>query len=427
VTVIAEAYELERSLGTLMKTEKWLVEDLERAFPVRFFRESRQVGAEPALEGVLTGLRKAFADHPKLPEVMADFEVAYRASLGAAGKQEVALNKLTKARAEWREIRDALLKEDRAASEDLVAWMERDIEERMAIARKRSGRGASSKASPTAKGAKPLQLVKATEAELAKRIEQTARTYEAFVTSMADANPEFFPAFAKLGAYLREDDPAWGRIAAKLAEHGPRTSAEDLSKAIHGIIGEALAMKNAWVVDRVVTASERATQLAAKLGGEWDAVITELPVLASTKSGGMGELYDASIWVVNRKTGEAAPVFVLQVKAGKVSEAADQIGRDFARELGDKVRLPAPTKGDPPSYDILNLRELLERERVKPGKGTLGDLSTQRVLVAPRPPSDASLRRALPRATAIEYVESVLSKQESLSCSHAIAKAWRRK
>jgi hypothetical protein len=427
MTAIAEAYQLERTLGSLYKVEAALIEDMERAFPVRLFRKGRQIEAEPALERVFTGVSKALADHPRLPEVMAEFDTAYRQAMGPLAKREVALNKLSKARSKWGAIRDALMKEDRAATENLVAWVERDVEERMAIARARSGKATTA----TESVAKRAKLITRSEVEVEKRLEETKRVYEAFLTAMMDSQPDLDPAFKKLAAYLGDDnDPVWGRIAAKLGEHRPGTQAEELSKAIHGIIGEALAMKNAWVVDAVVRANERASQLAAKLGTDWEVVMTQLPVLASTKSGGMGELYDASVWVVNKSTGETAPVFVLQVKAGKVSEAADQIGKDFTRELGDKVRLPAAGMQEPRTYKISNLKKVLDDERVKLGKGAkgmVGDGSTHRVLVAPRPPSDASLKRALPRGVAIDYVESVLSKRESLGCSLGLAKAWRKK
>jgi hypothetical protein len=466
VTALAEAYELEASLnrlfreeamfeGKLLQEEAWLVEDIERTFPVRLYRQARKVGAEPVLEPLFSGLRKALADHPELGELMAKFDRAFEDALERGANREVALASLAKQRRQWKRVQKALLDKDRAATEDLVAWIERDVEERMAIAQKRSGRAAEvPRSQATEKALKDAEKKALTDAEkkaiknaqekLAEREEQIRKAYAAFVDAMADSNPENFPAFAKLAAYLKHDDPVWGRIAEKVAAFRAGKETGNLENAIQGIIGEALALRNAWVVDRIAAAAERAQAIAQKLGNEWEVVFTQLPVLATTKTKGMGELYDASIWLVKKGVpakGEplldAAPVFVLQVKSGSVKEAAEQIRKDFSRELGaakgagtgaakgaGRVRLPrAAAAGETATqdYTVRNLQELL-KPNVKPPKGTVGSLSTQRILVSPRPPSTGSLLKHMPAGTAIEHIESQLSKSELNPCVKAIAK-----
>ena len=127
---------------------------------------------------------------------------------------------------------------------------------------------------------------------------------------------------------------------------------------------------------------------------------------------------------------EAAPVFVLQVKSGSVREAVAQTSTDFTRELGDIVRLPAAAKGAAErtatrDFRIRNLKELpIERGALK--KGNLNELTTQRILVAPRPPSESSLRAKLPPGTAIEYVDAVMGKSELTDCSKRFAKALKK-
>jgi hypothetical protein len=437
MTALAEAYKLEELLALLFKAEKWLVDDIDRTFPIRLFRQGRRSGAEPVLASVFNGLGKALADNPDLSRMMRRFDRAYDEVLARTAHREVALRKLAKERAKWQSTKKAMAKKDPSGTEELIAWIDRDIEERLAIARRR-GRPAHAVAPTKAK--KPTKKLTKAEAKAAKQAEaaairraeeQARRTYEAFVTAMTDSDPDTFLSFAKLAAYFKHDDPVWGRIAEKVAASG---SANKAINAIQGVLGEALAMRNAWVVDSIVRATERADQLAGKLGADWEVVYTQLPVFAGTRSGGMGELYDASIWLVKKSAGvegevlDAAPVFVLQVKSGVVSEAAEQMRKDFTRELGDRVRLPAATGEQARrDYRINNLQALLRREGVKPSSAAVGELTTQRVLVAPRPPSDTSIHRNLPPATAIEYVEGLLERPKIKRCSEAIAKALRGK
>jgi hypothetical protein len=438
MTPVAHAHRLERALAEVLEEEKWLLDDLDRAVPFRLFRQARRSGAEPALESVFRGLRKALDDHPDLAKLLRRFDRAYDEVLARAANPEVALRKLAKERARWRSMRDVMRKRDRSGTEDLVAWLERDIEERFAIARSRGRRPQPTARKPGEPHKKPtkaeLKAAKRAEAAAIKRAgEEARRTYEAFVTAMAESDPDSFYSFAKLAAYFKPDDPVWGRIADKVARAGSPRKAVN---AIQGVLGEALAMRHAWVVDSIVRATKRAERLAERLGPDWEVVYTELPVVAGTKSGGMGELYDASIWVVRKSKGkpdevlEAAPVFVLQVKSGTVSEATDQMRKDFTRELSSSiVRLPLASGVKPTpatrDYRIQNLHGLMRREGVAPARGRVGELTTQRVLVAPRPPSDRSIHR-LPPGTAIEYVEGLMQQRRIKRCSDGVAKALRR-
>jgi hypothetical protein len=436
VTAISEALELERVLGRLLKEEEWLAEDIARSFPIRLFRQARKVGAEPVLESLFRGMGKALAEHPHLSDLMLRFDRAYEQALVRKVNRDVALKALSKERANWQSIKRALVAKDRGATEDLVTWIDRDLEERLAIVRKRAGRNRENIATPVRKPKSiSTAALKTAKAEATQRAERARRVYAAFGDAMADSSPEEFPAFARLAAYLKHDDPVWGRIAEKLES----AESTQIESAIQGVLGEALALRNTWVVDSIVQATGRAERLAAKLGSDWEVVFTQLPVLASTKGGGIGELYDASIWVVKKTKGikgevlEAAPVFVLQVKSGSVREAVAQTGTDFTREFGDIVRLPvagkaAAERAATRDFRIQNLKELLTRQGVKPSKkGGFSELATQRILVAPRPPSAYSLRGKLPPGTAIEYVDAVMSKSELNYCTKRFTKTLKKK
>jgi hypothetical protein len=432
VSAIGDAYELERSLARLFELEKHLVDDIDRTFPIRLFRQGRRMGAEPVLESVYRGVRKALKDHPDLSVMMSRFDVAYEQALVRGADRTVVLNKLAKERRAWEDAKKLLAKKDPRETEDLIAWIDRDIEERMAIARKLSGRDSGLAAKPGKKAGTAKKLggakkpLKQAEVDAAKQAEAAREAYEGFVEAMSRSDPDTFVSFEKLASYFKHDDPIWGRIAEKVAAHRSGKKAID---AIQGVLGEALAMRHAWVVDSVVRATERAERIAAKLGREWEVVYTQLPVVGSTKTGGMGELYDASVWVVKKSKGvegevlEAAPVFVLQVKSGNVKTAVEQTGRDFTRELKGKVRLPVAAQKGPREFNIRNLKDLLKKNQVKPTRGKLGDMTTQRILVAPRPPSERSIRANLPPGTAIEYVEALMAKNAMNKCSERIAKA----
>ncbi|HEV7918772.1 MAG TPA: hypothetical protein VGO97_04270, partial [Solirubrobacterales bacterium] len=207
-------------------------------------------------------------------------------------------------------------------------------------------------------------------------------------------------------------------------------------QAIQGVIGEALALRNAWVVDSIVKATQRANRIASKLGKEWEVVLTQAPVFATTKTGGMGEIYDASLWVVKKGTAgelEAAPVFVLQVKSGGAQEAAEQIGKDFSREPVGEVRLPAldpaakPGTAATKTYKIKNLQDLLRSKGLKEAKGEVGGLTTQRMLVSPRAPSTGTLVKHLPKGTTIEYVGGLMTKREVQGISEAMRDGLKKK
>lgn len=112
------------------------------------------------------------------------------------------------------------------------------------------------------------------------------------------------------------------------------------------MIGEALALRNAWVVDGIVKATERAQHIASKLGKDWDVVFAQMPVTASTRGGGMGEIYDASVWIVTKGKREplkAAPRLVLQERHGAGGLCAAG-GRDGgAAVTAGAVSLPSPS------------------------------------------------------------------------------------
>jgi hypothetical protein len=403
-----------------------LADDIGRTFPIRLFRQGRREGAEPVLEAALAGVRRALAKDPALTTLMHQFDAAFERAIRPS-KHGLGLKKLEEEHARWRHTKDWLQKTDRQGTEELVAWLDRDITERMTIARRYSRRGAAKKAkTPRTK----------TERSAKERAEQAREAYDAFVESWWSQPDE--RAFARLAAYFKEDDPLWDRIAEKVAAHRAGKDSGDVVHAIQGVIGEALALRNAWVVDSIVTAAkrakkiaskiakaERAKGIASKLGSDWDVVLTQMPVTASTRGGGVGEIYDAAVWIVKKTPPrEAAPVFVLQVKSGTTRTAAKQIATDFRRELGDTVGgsvwLPAAkdgAKSEPRAYAIYNLRELLSRQDIT---DLADDVSTHRMLVSPRAPSTSSIIRELPEGTSVEVVDALMTKSELKAISGGI-------
>jgi hypothetical protein len=66
------------------------------------------------------------------------------------------------------------------------------------------------------------------------------------------------------------------------------------------------------------------------------------------------------------------------------------------------------------------LHELLTANGVREAPGSVGTLTTQRVLVAPRAPSVTSIQRHLPKGTAVEYTEGLMTKRELNQISGAL-------
>jgi hypothetical protein len=112
-----------------------------------------------------------------------------------------------------------------------------------------------------------------------------------------------------------------------------------------------------------------------------------------------------------------------------VNEAAAQIKRDVGREVMDKVAIPTASGKE---YLIKNLREVIEdpSAAVTPASkatakhpSTYGSTSTQRLIVAPRPPSDTSMARELGREFCVEYIEALMAKKDLRLASQALANA----
>jgi hypothetical protein len=409
----------ERTIGELRALASYAAEDLDRTFPIRIFKWGRQVSYEPALEPMVAALNKVLGKHPHVPELIKDFDRAYARALACTSDSRTALKVLEAQRSEWQAFKRSypktVGKDNVRELEDFLAWVDRDVEERVAIARAASRREAAGDLREIVKAGKKLD---------------GGKVYAQLLAGLKGADAETREALLQVARYCKRDDPVWERIAEKLAKVGPKAPAEDLEAALQGILGEALALRNPWVVERLATAVDRAQELVRGLGKEWKVVVAELPTRASTRSGGMGEIYDASVWIVRETPDgvrEAAPVWVLQVKSGKVGEAAEQVSNDVMREFGPKVRIPVagPSPGEQ-EYAIRNLREVLEpKGKVAAGSPTFGEASTQRVLVAPRPPSERSVVGKLKPGVSIEYVEAVMGKRKLNRCSRALAKALR--
>jgi hypothetical protein len=437
-----EAYKLERTLSRAYKAAAWLTEDIGRTFPMRLFREGRRLGVEPVLEAVYSGMKTALTKYPELSDTMLRCEKAFALATDPNAVHAVAMTVLEQEMGNWRKIKTLLLEKDRAATEDLVVWLDRDIEEQIDIARRLGGggeppvsRAVATKSAQNGSRARTAvekglsQAEKVALADAEKRAAVTLRVYEAFVGCVRN-RPDQFGSFNRLAAYFPKGDPMWERIAEKVISHSA-TDTGHVAYAIQGVIGEALALRNAWVVDSIVKATERAHRIAAKLGKEWEVVFTQAPVFASTKAGSLGEIYDASVWIVKKGTGtlQAAPVFVLQVKSGGSRAAAEQTARDFSRELEGTVLLPTVDAAGKAGgsiakpYAIKNLRHLLGDKGVKETAGEVGGLTTQRMLVSPRAPSTGTLLEHLPNGASIDYVGGLMTQTEVKGLSEAIRDA----
>ena len=415
----------DQTVSQLRALASYAKADLDRTFPIRIFKWGRETRYEPALEPVIRTLNDILPKYPKLPRILNDFDAAYARAVActkpSAAAPAIAI--LKKKRADWQSFIETYTKEkSRDAAEEfdeLLRWIDRDLQERLAIARLRGDRTtASSGVASTRRAAVAAD---------------PAAAYNAFMRAARSADTDTREALIRLAAYLRRDDPVWNQIGQKVAGFDRSAPAQNLENAIQGVLGEALALRNPWVVEALATAVDRGKQLATKLGTDWKVVVVETPVRASTRTArgaGMGELYDSSVWLVRRpKRGnvalEAAPVWVLQVKSGKVSEAAEQVASDVHRELGKHVEIPTSAAGavEMQRYEVRNLRELLNQSGVTADKAAWAKFGTQRVLVAARPPSDTSLAANLPSWVSVDFIEAMMTKGDLRRASKAIAAA----
>jgi hypothetical protein len=396
--------------------------------PTRLFRQGAGVEADLALQPAARALSRGLLQaHRKLevPALMRRFYKNFDVVASGADVERFAYNELIDARAAWQEVKRELAGSKVEGAKDFVLWFDRDVEELTVVARREGA---------LARGPKPTKAAPKSAATAvpsgATSKKEGRKVYDLFVETTAGATPRAFPSLARAGIFLRRKDIAiWTRIA-EAAKRMTKSSEEELASKIQGIIGEALALRHPWVSHELGAAVERAQALVSKLGKEWSVVFVEAESYASKTAGsGLGQLYDSSIWIVKKgKTLEAAPVWVLEVKSGKIAEAPEQIRKDFARELGSTrgatVRLPMQDGSDG-EFAIKNLRGLLEKQVDLEAAG-LGDGSTQRLLVMPRAPTDAALVRKLPRGVAIDFIPALMSKGELNDVSRALAKSLKK-
>jgi hypothetical protein len=346
-----------------------------------------------------------------------------------ADKSGLAYNELRVAQRQWHSLRRVVNESKVDGAQEVVRWLDREADELTAIAGQRSRGARAAKATPE------VAAVRRAASPRGKRTDRR-QIYEAFVAATADATPRVFPSLERLACFLGPDDPVWARIAEAAGRLDVR-DAEAMALKIQGLLGEALAVRHPWVVHSLTGAAEQAKKLRKALGSEWRVVFVEGETYASKTAGsGLGQLYDASVWLVRpgkgaagELAGDAVPIWALEVKSGRVSLAPKQIKSDFVREIGTKetptIRLPA-RGGDGKRYRLHNLRKLLAAEGVDPAKAGIGDPSTRRMLVTPREPTDSSLIRGLPKGVAVDYVHALMSGQELRECSQALARRLKR-
>ena len=425
-----------------------LAEDVGRTIAYRFFNEGSKIGVEPVIRRAFDALPKALADHPELARLMTRFEKSYLKSFQTGAGRTVALDAMRQDIAAWNKLKADMLKKDRALNEDLVNWLERDFAERGTIAERRAKATETPKKiapEPAPPSGKPVQKVptkpQTPTQEAARKAaqalaEQKRLAYESFVVAISRANPEERVALFRICEYFDHDDPLWDAVASTFKKYS-KSSDIELANAIQGVIGEALAMRNVWVLEAMSEAVQRAERIAAALGKDWEVVFYHEASSASATAGGLKQqLYDSSIWIVKKGDAaagdvlEAAPIFVLEVKSGSTKKAVEQVEKGFAREFEEFVHLPikgalddagkVPTQ----TFKIKNLRELLDSQGIAAKE--LGDLSTHRLLVAPRPSSERRFKQSLPKGVALEFTESLLSKREANVSALAFAKALKK-
>ncbi|MFJ5774545.1 hypothetical protein [Streptomyces sp. NPDC093094] len=403
------------------------------ALPVRLFRKGGRAEADFLLETGVRALAGQLAkEEGQLGEVMADFYRRFRLVVRHPGKKApFLLDELQAAGARWRELRPRLRSGRAEGVEEFITWFDREVDELTAVARRtrrqaQRSRGHSAQHQP-AQARKP----KATRAKAdvpATTEEDGLRIYETFLDAASESSPEMFALMERISCFLPHNDPVWRRIAEKAASMKKAGSLrpkdiEDFAIHLQGVLGEALALRHPWVGHLMSEAGVRAQKLVTKLGKGWRVVVVESEVYATkTRGSGLGQLYDASLWIVRDGKREAAPLWIMEVKSGSLSTAPEQVRKSFFREIGGSARLPV-AGGEAQQFAVSNLRSLLERNGVDPAASGLDDLSTQRLLVAPRPPTDRALSRGLPKGVAIDYVQSVMPQAEIRAVSTYLARA----
>jgi hypothetical protein len=345
------------------------------------------------------------ASEPRVLPVLEQIDRAYEVIV-RGGNREYALARLIDYADEWTALRETLssgaARAERRRLADIIEAVENHFGARLNYAfdtladipLRSSARTLAARAAP--------KLGKA-GAGLRKEVE----------TILQSAGKETKETLAKLGRYLSADDPAWTSLAEFIAER-QGLGKQALNIAIEGKLGEHLAMRSPAVWTFFEDAYERAMALAKSdaLKG-WRFRLVDSPVFGPTKTGGLGEIYDASAWLVREGAGgqmKAMPLMLLQVKAGTVREAIDQISRDVGREFGGFV-------------EFLDKSGKAVPHRVVPPVG----FESHRVLVAPRAPSSRRIVEGLKPGITVDYAKAPLTKSEIIAAADVLRRGGLRR
>ncbi|WP_189710716.1 hypothetical protein, partial [Streptomyces anandii] len=312
-----------------------------------------------------------------------------------------------------------------------INWFDREVDELTAVAQRTRKQAQKSKWHGTQSQPALAKKPKAAQAKAHAPVttaEDGLRIYETFLDAAIESPPEMSALMERISCFLPQNDPVWRRIAEKAASMKMAGSLkpkdiEDFAIHLQGVLGEAMALRHPWVNHLMAEAGDRAQKLVTKLGRGWRIVVVESEVYATkTRGSGLAQLYDTSLWLVRDGKREAAPLWIMEVKSGNLSTAPEQMRKGFFREIGGSAQLPV-AGGEVEPFAVSNLRSLLERNGVDPTASGLDDLSTQRLLVAPRPPTDRALSRGLPKGVAVDYVESVMTQADIRAVSTYLARA----
>ncbi|MDH2427014.1 hypothetical protein [Sphaerisporangium sp. TRM90804] len=410
----ARIQELTQWLDKMHHVDPDLIEELILSTSqIRLFRKgARGVETDLLIEPVIRALGEdLLREHSALVPLMKGVYKQFQLAVRHPGKASFAVDELLELRRAWQPLKAELSRSEVEDAGEFARWFDQEVEEMTAIVR----RGGTP-------GRAPRKGVQAAPRKVSR--EDARAAYKVFTGAMADSSPATFVLMQQLSFFFRPSDPIWLSMAEAVASTGVK-NVDALAVRIQGILGEGLALRHPWVLHLMSEGARRAQRLAGLLGPEWKIVFVEGAAYASKTSGaGLGQLYDGSIWIVRKGQGgeplEAAPVWVLEVKSGRVSEAMRQIAKGFVRELDKTVRLPRPD-GSTAECTVRSLRALLG-DKADLVKDEIGEASTQRVLVAPRAPGDRSVRH-LPKGVAVDYIMSFMSQRDMRTVSRALAAA----
>jgi hypothetical protein len=416
--------------------EKFLLEDIQHSLKMRLFKAARVGWEDSTVQAALRALSSGVDGLEGLAHAVARVDSIYFTIMRGDTLRPRGVERFNVALANFRQARAALLPTKNEQLQELITWIDRDFAERMNCIAVRMGQGvlpapasAARRVAPKRRMSKPRAAQQVSD-DL--RRERSKLLYAGFVDSLSDASTAERNSLWRFNDYLSHDDPVWARLTELMDTSGHLPVERDaagtsLADLVQGVVGEALALRHRAVTEIMHAQFKRAQRLVSQLGSGWEVKVVDSAVWAgTTKSAQLRQLYDGAVMVVNREERITAPVFILSVKSGKSVEAAIQSTSETLREFGQPLTFGAPGPGQGPTFELNNLQSVLATRGVRKTRGDAEELSTYRLLVAPRPPSQSRTAEDLGAHVGVWFMPAILSKREMNDGARALSLGLKR-